>query len=246
MIGLEVRVVRAIRHRELQIVVVALGAVEPVLLVRVAPVLDRVDDRVADALVEPQGQQEPVDAIGRRGVDVEAGLLVGDAIRVLTGAQLGLLALEPRQRAPVGGVEREQAVVVFDHERGVGHDLADRLLEGRLGQVAADDPVLVGADRRGLEPHRVRELGADDRDQRQDQQDDQQREPALAGPCPSARVDAPTPAHGSEPARSDTVMGGSVSPRPPIVPPTLIRMARGSFLVASASHALCHAPLSSR
>ena len=71
--------------------------------------------------------------------------------------------------------------------------------------------------RRGLEPHRVRELGADHGDQRQDEQDEQQGEPALPERRPPAPIAAFTPAHCSEPTRIETVRGGSVSARPPIV-----------------------------
>ena len=149
------------------------------LLVGVAPVLERVDDDVAVLLFDPERQQETIDAIGRRGVEVEPGFLVGDAIRILAADELGLRAAEPRQRTPVGGVEGEEAVVLLDDEGGVGDDLANRLLEPGLGEMIADDSVLVRAHGRGLEPHRVRELGADDGHQRHHQQHDQQREPAF-------------------------------------------------------------------
>jgi len=86
--------------------------------------------------------QQTIDAIGRRIVDVEAGLLVGDAVGISAAAELGLLAVESRERAPVSGIKGEQAVVVLDDVRGVGDDLADRLLQRRLREVVADDALL--------------------------------------------------------------------------------------------------------
>ena len=79
--GLEVGVVRAVGQRELQVEVLALGAVEPVLLVRVAPVQEGVADDVSVALVEPEAEvQEAVDAVGGRGVEVDPCLLVGEPV----------------------------------------------------------------------------------------------------------------------------------------------------------------------
>src|SRR2546428_12096871 len=132
----------------------------------------------------------------------------------------------------------------LDDVRGVGDDLADRLLQRRLREVVADDAALVGPHGGGLESHRVRELGADHGDERQHEQDEEERESTLVVKgLPRRSAHQP---HGWVPTRSGTVNGGRAWARPPIVPPTLMRMARGRRLVTSVSHVACHAPPSSR
>ncbi len=230
--------------RKLEIVVVALGAVGAVLPVRIVPVLDRVDDRVAVFLLDAERHQETVEAIGRRRVDVEAGLLVGDAVRVEPAGQLRLFAPEPRERAPIGAVEGQEAVFLFHDERGVGHDLADRLLDRGLGEMGADDPGLVRAHCRSFQTHRIRELGPDHRDQRHDEEHHQQREPALVSLPPPRDT---RPRHwASVPTRSGTVKGRRACARPFSVPPTVTRIAFGRRFWVSTSHVSCQAPVSSR
>ena len=185
---LEVGVVRAVGERQLEVEVLALGTVEPVLFVRVAPVLERVADDVARALVEPEAElQEAVEAVGPCGVEVDPRLLVGDPVRVLAALEVHFVPGQLREREAVGRVEREAPVLVEAHDggprggggAGPGDDLARRLRHRRLGEVTAEDPVLVRADGGRFEPHRVGELGADDADDRHHEEDDDQREAAL-------------------------------------------------------------------
>src|SRR5213078_948410 len=165
------------------------------------------------------------------GVDVDPRLLVGDPVRVLAASELDLVPGQLRQRELVGGVERHQPVLVEGDVGPAADDLAHRLRHRRLGQVTAENPVLVRADGGRLEPHRVGELGADDAHDRHHEEDDDQREPALAG-------------HGAPTCR-ETVSGGSVWARPLSVVPRAIRTARGRALVCSPSHVSAKLPLSS-
>ena len=156
------------------------------------------------------------------------------------------------QEIPLGEprvvVEDERAVlvelgflVVADPDVAVvGHDLADRLLQAGVGQVTGDQRFLVGAGGRRFESHRVRELGADDGDEREDQQHGHQGEPALAAHRRGRR-----PPHCGGAIGNDTVSGGSAATRPLSVVVTVSFTARGVALASAPSQVSFHPLLSS-
>ena len=182
---LEVPVARAVGNRQLEVVVLALGAIGPRGVVRVPPVLDRVDDRVAlDLLHADRGRGAA--ACGRRHprIDVQPPLLVADAIGEGARAERHPRALERRQPLERSAArrdreERDLAILVQPVDVGVTQDLPDRLLDPRLRQVAREHAVAVGADHARLEAHREGELGDQDRQKRHHEDDGEQREAAL-------------------------------------------------------------------
>jgi hypothetical protein len=118
-------------------------------------------------------------AVGRGRVDVDPRLLVGDLVRELAPAERDVLERQPLDQGAVALVEAKRLVVAPGHERPVPDQLAHGLVDGGLRQVRAGDALLPGPDGRGLQSHRVRELGADDAEQPEHEHDGEQREPAL-------------------------------------------------------------------
>ena len=191
---LERAVAGPIRHGQPEIGVLALGAVQSVFLVGVPPVLERVADRVAHLLVEPELGQEPIDAVGPREVEIDPRFLVGDAVGELARTERNGGARQARETVEPGPVEGEGLVVRGADDRRLREDLADRLLDARLGQVQGDDAVPVGPHHRGLEPHGVGELGADDAEQGQHEQHREEREPPVSA-AGAVGGRPPPPAH---------------------------------------------------
>jgi len=156
---LEVRVAAPVGDGQLEVVVFTLSPVQPVLLVGVPPVLERVHDDVTCGLVEAQGLKQAVHPFRGR-VKVESPLLVAQPVREAAGAEGRPDSLEARQGDAVPRVEGEVAVLGERHPGGIGRDLAHGLGQTGLGQVGGGDRLLVSARGAGLQSHRERELGA--------------------------------------------------------------------------------------
>ena len=154
-------------------------------LVAVLPVFQGVRHRVARLPVGPEGLEEPAHALGRGQVQVEASLLVADAIGKGPRAQGHACALQGRQRHGQRGarrhaVEDEAARAIHRGDRRLARQLEQGLVHGGLGEMRGEPLRLerVGGGR--LEPHRERELERHDDEERQREQDGEQREAALA------------------------------------------------------------------
>ena len=229
---LEGAVSRPVGHRQLEVVVLALCAVDPVEIVGVLPVLERVIDDVARLLVEPDGRQETVHAIRCRRIEIDPGLLVSDPVRELAGAEGDALArqlgeTDGKCRARRRAQEDERAVHVGRLHVAWAQNLPDALLDGRLGQMGGHHAIPVGADHGGLEAHGHRELGNDDAKERQHEHHGQEGKAAII-------------AHGVV-TGSEIRSGGCSTARAPRAMVSVTSIATGSAFSLSASQRSVHA-----
>ena len=177
--AVEVRVLRAIREGQAH-VVVALRPVQPVLLVRVPPVLDRVDDHVARRLLDAELQEEPVQNVARRAIQVDPSGLVREPVREASRAEGDVEALGDPGGPKPRPAEDEGAARVQLVGQSLREDLGHRALVRGLGEPGLAERETEVRRGDGLETHGLGEFPDDHEEQREQQEHHDQGDPRVA------------------------------------------------------------------
>ncbi len=158
------------------------------LLVRIAPVLDGVDDHVPVGLLDVELLQEPVQTVPAEPVEVDPRGLVGDPVRQAPRTDRHVEALRRGRGADARSPEHEHALEIELMVQGLGQDLGEGALVRGLGEPGLRDAGAEVGGRHRLQSHRLGELGDDREQEAEEEQDHDERDAPLAPEGARARV----------------------------------------------------------